>query len=33
MSKLQAPDKKATVRFTVDMSEILHRQNGENENE
>jgi hypothetical protein len=26
MSKLQAPDKEATVRFTVDMSEILHRK-------
>jgi len=25
MSKLQAPDKEATVRFTVDMSESLHR--------
>jgi hypothetical protein len=24
MSKLQAPDKEATVRFTVDMSETLH---------
>ena len=23
MSKLQAPDKEATVRFTVDMSESL----------
>jgi len=26
MSKLQAPDKEATVRFTVDMSETLHRK-------
>ena len=26
MSKLQAPDKGATVRFTVDMSESLHRK-------
>jgi hypothetical protein len=26
MSKLQAPDKYATVRFTVDMSETLHRK-------
>lgn len=26
MSKLQAPDKEATVRFTVDMSESLHRK-------
>ena len=26
MSKLQAPDKEATVRFTVDMSETLHRE-------
>jgi hypothetical protein len=26
MSKLQALDKKATVRFTVDMSETLHRK-------
>ena len=26
MSKLQASDKKATVRFTVDMSETLHRK-------
>ena len=25
MSKLQAPDKEATVRFTVDMSEFVHR--------
>jgi hypothetical protein len=25
-SKLQAPDKEATVRFTVDMSESLHRK-------
>jgi hypothetical protein len=32
-SKLQALDKKATVRFTVDMSETLHRPNGENEND
>jgi hypothetical protein len=24
--RLQAPDKEATVRFTVDMSESLHRQ-------
>jgi len=32
-SKLQALDKEAAVRFTVDMSETLHRQNGENENE
>jgi hypothetical protein len=33
MSKLQALDKEATVRFSVDMSETLHRQKGENENE
>ena len=26
MSKLQAHDKEATVRFTVDMSESLHRK-------
>ena len=26
ISKLQAPDKEATVRFTVDMSETLHRK-------
>jgi predicted DNA-binding protein len=26
MSKLQTPDKEATVRFTVDMSESLHRK-------
>jgi hypothetical protein len=26
MSKLQTPDKEATVRFTVDMSETLHRK-------
>ena len=26
MSKLQSPDKEATVRFTVDMSETLHRK-------
>jgi hypothetical protein len=26
MSKLQAPDKEATVRFTVDMPETLHRK-------
>jgi hypothetical protein len=26
MSKLQAPDKEARVRFTVDMSESLHRK-------
>jgi hypothetical protein len=26
MSKLQASDKEATVRFTVDMSESLHRK-------
>ena len=26
MSKLQAPDKEATIRFTVDMSETLHRK-------
>ena len=26
ISKLQAPDKEATVRFTVDMSESLHRK-------
>jgi hypothetical protein len=26
MSKLQAPDKEAMVRFTVDMSESLHRK-------
>jgi hypothetical protein len=26
MSKLQAPYKEATVRFTVDMSESLHRK-------
>jgi hypothetical protein len=26
MSKLQAPDKEATVRFTVDMSKSLHRK-------
>ena len=26
MSKLQAPDKEATVRFTVDLSETLHRK-------
>jgi hypothetical protein len=26
MSKLQAPDKEATVRFTVDISETLHRK-------
>lgn len=26
MSKLQVPDKEATVRFTVDMSESLHRK-------
>jgi hypothetical protein len=26
MSKLQAPDKEATVRFTVDMSKTLHRK-------
>jgi hypothetical protein len=26
MSKLQVPDKEATVRFTVDMSETLHRK-------
>ncbi|WP_172189004.1 CopG family transcriptional regulator [Microcoleus asticus] len=26
MTKLQAPDKEATVRFTVDMSETLHRK-------
>jgi hypothetical protein len=26
MSKLQAPDKEPTVRFTVDMSETLHRK-------
>jgi hypothetical protein len=26
MSKLQAPGKEATVRFTVDMSETLHRK-------
>jgi predicted transcriptional regulator len=26
MSKLHAPDKEAMVRFTVDMSETLHRK-------
>jgi len=26
MSKLQAPDKEAMVRLTVDMSETLHRK-------
>jgi hypothetical protein len=26
MSRLQAPDKEATVRFTVDMSETLRRK-------
>jgi hypothetical protein len=26
MSKLQAPEKEATVRFTIDMSESLHRK-------
>jgi predicted DNA-binding protein len=26
MSKLQGLDKEATVRFTVDMSETLHRK-------
>jgi len=26
MSKLQAPDKEPTVRFTVDMSASLHRK-------
>jgi hypothetical protein len=26
MSKLQAPDKEATVRFTVDMYESLNRK-------
>jgi len=26
MSKLQAPDKEATVRLTVDMSEFVHRK-------
>lgn len=26
MSKRKAPDKEATVRFTVDMSETLHRK-------
>lgn len=26
MSKLQAPDKEATIRFTVDMPESLHRK-------
>jgi hypothetical protein len=26
MSKLQAPDKEATVRFSVNMSESLHRK-------
>ncbi|MGL4375433.1 MAG: hypothetical protein ACRCT1_03295, partial [Microcoleaceae cyanobacterium] len=26
MSKLQIPEKEATVRFTVDMSESLHRK-------
>ncbi len=26
MSKLQAPDKEATVRGTVEMSETLHRK-------
>ena len=26
MSKLQAPDKEPTVRFTVDMSESVHRK-------
>jgi hypothetical protein len=26
MSKLQAPDKEATVTFSVDMSESLHRK-------
>jgi hypothetical protein len=26
MSKLQAPDKEATVRFSVDMSESVHRK-------
>jgi hypothetical protein len=26
MSKWQTPDKEATVRFTVDMSETLHRK-------
>lgn len=26
MNKLQAPDKEATVRFTVDMSESLHQK-------
>jgi hypothetical protein len=26
MSKLQAPDKEATARFTVDMSESLYRK-------
>ncbi|WP_172187354.1 CopG family transcriptional regulator [Microcoleus asticus] len=26
MSKLQVPDKEATVRFAVDMSEFLHRK-------
>jgi predicted DNA-binding protein len=26
MSKLQAPNKEVTVRFTVDMSESLHRK-------
>ena len=26
MSKLQGPDKEATIRFTVDMSESVHRK-------
>jgi hypothetical protein len=26
MSKLQAPDEEATVRFSVDMSESVHRK-------
>ena len=26
MSKLQAPDKEATVRFSVNMSESVHRK-------
>jgi hypothetical protein len=26
MSKLRAPDKEPTVRFTMDMSESLHRK-------
>jgi predicted DNA-binding protein len=26
MSKLQAPDKEAIVRFSVDMSESVHRK-------